>query len=50
LEQFNHILHEVPKEGRLLACTNLSCPILEYTDIVWNSTLAKDIAFLEMIQ
>jgi len=39
-----------PRESKQLAYTSLCCPILEYRDIVWDPTLAKDIESLEMLQ
>jgi len=50
LETIKHVLHEASREGKLLAYTNLCRPILEYTDTVWDLTLAKDIESLEMLQ
>jgi len=45
-----HVPHKAPREGKLLAYTSLCRPILEYTDTVWDPTLAKDIASLEILQ
>jgi len=49
LGAIKHILHEAPREGRLLAYTSLCRPILESADAVWDSTIAKDIESLEML-
>jgi len=50
LGAIKHILHEAPREDKLLAYTSLCCPILEYADTMWNPTLAKDIESLKMLQ
>jgi len=50
LGAIKHVLHEAPREGKLLAYSSLCSPILEYEDTVWDLTLAKDIESLEMLQ
>ena len=50
LGAIKYILKQSPQEGRLLAYTSLYRPILEYTDTVWDPTLAKEVEYLEMLQ
>ena len=50
LGAIKHILHDAPREGRLLAYTRLCHTVLEYADTIWDPTLNKDIESLEMVQ
>ena len=50
LGAIKHILKQAPQEGWLLAYTSLCRPILEYSDTVWDPTLAKEMESLEMLQ
>ena len=50
LGAIKHILHNAPKNARLLAYTSLCRPILEYADTVWDPMLNKDIESLELVQ
>jgi len=43
LEAIKDVLHEAPREGKLLAYTSLCCPMLKHADAVWDPTLAKNI-------
>ena len=43
-------LHDAPKKGRLLACTRLCRPLVQYLDTVWDSSLNQDIEKIEIIQ
>ena len=50
LGAIKHILKQVPQDGLLLAYTSLCRPILEYTNTVWDPTLAKEVESLKTLQ